>query len=98
MNLELIICVGIMLSYLNFVTHESSLFEQFRNRYVIWMQSRRAAEKIGADLLFGLWKCHLCHNFWLSLLISFIAGFPLYICLTSPIIAFIIKNKCLNPT
>lgn len=98
MNLELIICVGILLSYLNFVTHESTLFEDFRTRLLIWMQSRRAAEKICADLIFNLWKCQLCHNLWLSLGICLIAGFPLYIPLTSPIIAFIVKNKCLNPT
>ena len=90
MDLSLIISFGILLSYLNFLIHDAEIFSFLRIPFEMWMKINIAKDVWAAKWVFKLYSCNLCNNFWIALLICAAFQFPLYLPLTSPVIAFII--------
>ena len=95
MDLGFIISFGILLTYINFLIHDAEIFSFMRIPFEMWLKMRGAAGNKAAFWAFKLYSCHLCLNFWLSLLICFLFSFPYYLPLTAPVIAFIIRNQWL---
>jgi hypothetical protein len=86
-----VVTAGLLMSYVNFVTHESYIFAPLREKIVKFLKVSVVKSKWYGDFLYHLWKCHLCHNFYLGIAICLIFDFPFIISLTSPVIAAILS-------
>lgn len=92
MDLGFIISFGILLSYLNFLIHDAEIFSFLRIPFEQWIKIQIAKGSNAAHWAFKLYSCNLCNNFWIALVICLFFAFPLYLPLTSPIIAFMIHQ------